>query len=133
LNEAAGKSAKEVQELKEEKASLETKVLGLENRVDDLLGKQENFAKVQAELREKETELEQLRKEVGDLRIKVGERDKLEEEVSRLKAAMAPAVDEPDTTRDLSSRAELVGEICLLRGKLIDGAKFAFNNVVEQM
>jgi hypothetical protein len=46
---------------------------------------------------------------------------------------MAPNVDEPDTTRDLSSRAELVGEICLLRGKLIDGAKFAFNNVVEQM
>jgi hypothetical protein len=126
LNEAAGKSAKEVQELKEEKASLETKVLGLENRVDDLLGKQENFAKVQAELRDKETELEQLRKEVG-------ERDKLEEEVSRLKAAMAPAVDEPDTTRDLSSRAELVGEIRLLGGKLIDGAKFAFKNAVEQM
>jgi hypothetical protein len=98
LNEAAGKPSKGLQKLKEEKASLETKVLGLENRVDDLLGNQKNFSKVQSELREKETELEQLRKEVGDLKIKVGERDKLEEEVSRLKAAMTPDVHEPDTT-----------------------------------
>jgi hypothetical protein len=133
LNEAAGKPSKEVHELKEEKALLETKVLGHENRVEDLIGKQENFARVKAELREQETELEQLRKEVGDLRIKAGEMDKLEEEVSRLKAAMAPAVDEPDTTCDLSSRAELAGEIRLLGGKLIDRAKFAFNNAVEQM
>jgi predicted RNase H-like nuclease (RuvC/YqgF family) len=114
LNEAAGKPSKEVHELKEEKALLETKVLGHENRVEDLIGKQENFARVKAELREQETELEQLRKEVGDLRIKAGEMDKLEEEVSRLKAAMAPAVDEPDTTCDMSSRAELAGEIRLL-------------------
>jgi hypothetical protein len=43
LQEDAANPSPEVQELKGEKALLETKVLGLQNRVQDLLGKQENF------------------------------------------------------------------------------------------
>jgi hypothetical protein len=46
---------------------------------------------------------------------------------------MVPADTEPDSTRGLLSRADLVGEIQSLGGKLLAGAKFAFNNAVEQM
>jgi hypothetical protein len=133
LNEAAGKPSLEVEKLKGEKALLETKVLGLENRVQNLLGKQENFVRVSAELREKETELERLREEVKVLQNKIVEKDELEKEVACLKAAMVPADTEPDTTRGLLSRADLVWEITSLGGKLIAGAKFAFANAVKQI
>jgi hypothetical protein len=122
-----------VQELKGEKVLLETKVLGLENRVQDLLGKQENFVKVSAELNEKNAELARLYKEIEDLKLIAGEKGKLEEEVASLKAAMVPSAAEPDSTRGLLSRTDLVGEIQSLGGKLLDGAKYAFNNAVEQM
>jgi hypothetical protein len=133
LNEAAGKPSSEVEKLKGEKVLLETDVLELENRVQDFLGKQENFVRVTAELREKETELERLREEVKVLQIKAGEKDELEREVAGLKAAMVPVGTEPDATRGLLSRADLVEEISSLGGKLIAGAKFAFENAVEQI
>jgi hypothetical protein len=97
------------------------------------LGKQENFVKVSADLNQKESELKEMRKEMENLKLMVGEKDKLEEEVASLKAAMVPADTAPDSTRGLLSRADLVGEIQSLGGKLLARAKFAFNNVVEQM
>jgi hypothetical protein len=133
LNEAAGKPSSEVEKLKGEKVLIETNVLELENRVQDFLGKQENFVRVTAELREKETELERLREEVKVLQIKAGEKDELEREVAGLKAAMVPVGTEPDATRGLLSRADLVEEISSLGGKLIAGSKFAFENAVEQI
>jgi hypothetical protein len=133
LQEDAAVPSSEVQELKGEKVLLETKVLGLENRVQDLLGKQENFVKVSAELNEKNAELARLYKEIEDLKLIAGEKGKLEEEVASLKAAMVPSAAEPDSTRGLLSRTDLVGEIQSLGGKLLDGAKYAFNNAVEQM
>jgi hypothetical protein len=74
-----------------------------------------------------------MRKEMENLKLMVGEKDKLEEEVDSLKAAMVPADTAPDSTRGLLSRADLVGEIQSLGGKLLARAKFAFNNAVEQM
>jgi hypothetical protein len=74
-----------------------------------------------------------MRKEMENLKLMVGEKDKLEEEVASLKAAMVPADTAPDSTRGLLSRADLVGEIQSLGGKLLARAKFAFNNAVEQM
>jgi hypothetical protein len=133
LHEDAMTPSPEVQELKGEKVLLKTKVLSLQNRVQDLLGKQENFVKVSAELNEKNAELKKLYREVEDLKLVAGEKDKLEEEVANLKAAMVPSNTEPDSTRGLLSRADLVGEIRSLGGKLLYGAKFAFNNAVEQM
>jgi hypothetical protein len=97
------------------------------------LGKQENFVKVSADLNQKESELKEMRKEMENLKLMVGEKDKLEEEVASLKAAMVPADTAPDSTRGLLSRADLVGEIQSLGGKLLARAKFAFNNAVEQM
>jgi hypothetical protein len=133
LHEDASKPSAEVQQLRSEKALLETRVLGLENRVQDLLGKQENFVKVSAELNEKNLELRRLYAEMETLKLVAGEADRLKEEVAGLKAAMVSAEDEGDATRGLLTRADLVGEIQSLGGKLLGGAKFAFANAVEQI
>jgi hypothetical protein len=46
---------------------------------------------------------------------------------------MVPADTEADSTQGLLNRADLVGEIQSLGGKHLDGAKFAFDNALEQM
>jgi hypothetical protein len=133
LHEDAINPSPEVQELRGEKAMLETKVLGLQNRVQDLLGKHENFVQVSVELNEKNSELTRLYTEMGELKLVAEEKKKLEDEVASLKAAMFPADTETASTRGLLNRADLVGEIQSLGGKLLDGAMFAFDNALEQV
>jgi hypothetical protein len=70
---------------------------------------------------------------MGELKLVAEEKKKLEDEVASLKAAMFPADTETASTRGLLNRADLVGEIQSLGGKLLDGAMFAFDNALEQV
>ncbi|MCI96303.1 hypothetical protein A2U01_0117603, partial [Trifolium medium] len=56
--------------------------------------------------------LDKAEKDLGDLRtIHAEEKKKLEDEIRDLRLAMASAADEPESTRGLTTRAELVERI----------------------
>ncbi|MCI90648.1 hypothetical protein A2U01_0111942, partial [Trifolium medium] len=47
--------------------------------------------------------------------------------------SMTPVEDEPEATHGLSIRAELVERIRVLGQDILDGVKFGFDNVVDQL
>jgi cell division protein FtsB len=103
LHEDRGSRINDNEKLKAINAKLKAENMKLENEVVDLRGKKENFVAQAKENRELKEELA-----------------KLEEEIKLLKSAMAPAVDETENTRGLSTRAEFfarvrkLGDSCLL-------------------
>ncbi|MCI36711.1 hypothetical protein A2U01_0057934, partial [Trifolium medium] len=73
-------------------------------------------------------------KELEELKFSSAEEKKnMEEEIGDLKSAMAPAVDELETTRGLTTRAELVGVIRSLGEKVLGGIMYGFDNAVVQL
>ncbi|MCI89906.1 hypothetical protein A2U01_0111195, partial [Trifolium medium] len=61
------------------------------------------------------------------------ERKKLQEELGALQLSMTPVEDEPETSRGLSTRAELIERILVLGQDVLDGVKFGFDNAVDQL
>lgn len=57
----------------------------------------------------------------------------LEDELKELRASAAPAEDEPEYARELTTRAALVGKLTSVREKITAAAKFGFNNAVAQL
>lgn len=95
----------------------------LENEVVDLRGKKENFVAAAKENRE-------LKDEVAKFEEKT---KKLEEEMASLKLAMAPAEDETDNTREMSTRAEFVARIRKLGDSVLAGVKHGWQNALAQV
>jgi hypothetical protein len=108
LNEDRGSKTKDLERLREVNAKLE-----LENEVVDLRGKKENFVAQAKENRE-------LKKVFAKA---TEEQKKLEKEVRILRSAMAPANDETDNTRGLSSRAKFVARVRKLGDFVLAGMK----------
>ncbi|KAK2456095.1 hypothetical protein QL285_003491 [Trifolium repens] len=102
---------------------LEAENLKLENDVVDLRGKKENFVAAGKENRE-------LREEVAKFEE---EKKKLEEEIQSLKLAMAPAEDETENTRELSSRADFVAHVRKLGDSVLSGVKHGWQNALAQV
>jgi hypothetical protein len=113
LNEDRGSMTKDLERLREVNAKLEAENMELENEVVDLRGKKENFVAQAKENRE-------LKKVFAKA---TEEQKKLEKEVRILRSAMAPANDETDNTRGLSSRAKFVARVRKLGDFVLAGMK----------
>ncbi|MCI71450.1 hypothetical protein A2U01_0092713, partial [Trifolium medium] len=50
-----------------------------------------------------------------------------------LQLSMTPVEDEPEIARGLSTRAELIKKIRVLGQDVLDGVKYGFDNVVDQL
>jgi hypothetical protein len=61
------------------------------------------------------------------------ERKKFEEEIKLLKSAMAPAEDETENNRDLSTRADFVARVRKLGDSVRAGAKHGWQNALAQV
>ncbi|MCI50502.1 hypothetical protein A2U01_0071746, partial [Trifolium medium] len=61
------------------------------------------------------------------------EKKKLQEELGALQVSMTPVEDEPEAAHGLTTRAELVEKIRVLGQDVLDGVKFGFDNVVDQV
>jgi hypothetical protein len=61
------------------------------------------------------------------------EKKKLAEEIQTLKLAMAPADDETENTRELSSRADFVARIRRLGDSVLAGVKHGWQNALAQV
>ncbi|MCI67326.1 hypothetical protein A2U01_0088584, partial [Trifolium medium] len=71
-----------------------------------------NFAAQVKELRETQEALGKAKKDLEDQKASHAEEKKgLEEEVGKLQSAMAPAEGEPESVRELTTRAQLVERI----------------------
>jgi predicted RNase H-like nuclease (RuvC/YqgF family) len=116
LHEERGNHRNDFEKLKAANAKLEAENMKLENEVVDLRGKKENFVAAAKENRELKEELA-----------------KLEEDMKSLKLAMAPAVDETENTRDLSTRAEFVARIRKLGDSVLAGVKHGWQNALAQV
>jgi cell division protein FtsB len=116
LHEDRSNRRNDLEKLKAANAKLEAENMKLENEVVDLRGKKENFVAAAKENRELKAELA-----------------KLEEEMRSLKSAMAPAVDETENTRDLSTRAEFVARIRKLGDSVLAGVKHGWQNALAQV
>ncbi|MCI47980.1 hypothetical protein A2U01_0069222 [Trifolium medium] len=57
----------------------------------------------------------------------------MQEELGALQLSMTPVEDEPEAARGLSTRSELVERIRVLGQDVLDGIKFGFDNVVDQL
>jgi hypothetical protein len=112
-----------IEKLKSDYEVLEAANLKLENEVIDLRGKQENFAATAKENRELKDEVAKLEEE----------KKKLAEEIQTLKLAMAPADDETENTRELSSRADFVARIRRLGDSVLAGVKHGWQNALAQV
>ncbi|MCI40175.1 hypothetical protein A2U01_0061407, partial [Trifolium medium] len=89
----------------------------------------ENYVAQAKELREMQAVLGKVEKDLGDLRTGHAEEKKnLEEELGKVKSAMAPAEDKPVSAQGLTTRAELVGVIKYLGEKVVSGVTYGFNN-----
>jgi hypothetical protein len=113
----------DLEKLRGEYLALEAENMKLENEVIDLRGKKENFvaqAKENRELKEAAAKFEE-------------ERKKLEEEIQALKLAMAPAEDETENTRELSSRADFVARVRKLGDSVLSGVKHGWQNALAQV
>ncbi|MCI38419.1 hypothetical protein A2U01_0059647, partial [Trifolium medium] len=112
----------------------EAKVLKLDNELIDLRGKQENYAAQVKELREMEGALGKAKKDLEDLKADhVEERKSFEEELSKLKSAMAPAEGEPESVRGLTTRAQLVERIQQLGEGVFKAAQHSWENALAQI
>jgi hypothetical protein len=123
LHEDRSDRRKELERMKGEFSKLEAENMKLENEVVDLRGKKENFvaaARENRELREEVAKFEEVKK-------------KLEEEIQSLKLAMAPAEDETENTRELSSRADLVARVRKLGESVLSGVKHGWQNALAQV
>jgi cell division protein FtsB len=114
---------KDLDKLKDEYLALEAENMKLENEVVDLRGKKENFVAQAKEIRELKEEMAKLAEEKG----------KLEEELRVLKAAMVPAEDETENTRELSTRADFVARIRKLGDFVLAGVKHGWQNALAQV
>jgi cell division protein FtsB len=123
LNEDRQNRADDLAKLKAANTKLEAENMALENEVVDLRGKKENFVAQAKENRELKGELAKFSEE----------RKRFEEEISRLKLAMAPAEDETDNTKDLSTRAELVARVRKLGDSVLAGMKHGWQNAISQI
>jgi hypothetical protein len=123
LHEDRSDRRKELERMKGEFSKLEAENMKLENEVVDLRGKKENFvaaARENRELKEEVAKFEEVKK-------------KLEEEIQSLKLAMAPAEDETENTRELSSRADLVARVRKLGESVLSGVKHGWQNALAQV
>jgi cell division protein FtsB len=116
LHEDRSNRRNDFEKLKAANAKLEAENMKLENEVVDLRGKKENFVAAAKENRELKAELA-----------------KLEEEMKSLKSAMAPAIDETENTRDLSTRAEFVARIRKLGDSVLARVKHGWQNALAQV
>jgi cell division protein FtsB len=123
LNKDRQNRADDLAKLKAANTKLEAENMALENEVVDLRGKRENFVAQAKENRELKGELAKFSEE----------RKRFEEEISRLKLAMAPAEDETDNTKDLSTRAELVARVRKLGDSVLAGMKHGWKNAISQI
>jgi cell division protein FtsB len=115
--------ANDLEKLKAANTKLEAENMALENEVVDLRGKKENFVAQAKENRELKEELAKFSEE----------RKRFVEEISRLKLAMAPAEDETDNTRDLSTRAQFVARVRKLGDSVLAGMKHGWQNSISQI
>jgi cell division protein FtsB len=123
LQEDKSSRRKDIEKWKGDYQALEAENMKLENEVVDLRGKKENFAVAAKENRE-------LKDEVA----KFGEeRKKLEEEIRTLKLAPAPADDETENTKELSTRADFVARIRKLGDSVLAGMKHSWQNALAQV
>jgi hypothetical protein len=88
-----------------------------------LRGKQEIFVAQAKENRELNEELAKFTEE----------RKKFEEEIRSLKSAMAPAEDETENTRELSTRAEFVARVRKLGDSVLARVKHGWQNALAQV
>jgi predicted RNase H-like nuclease (RuvC/YqgF family) len=123
LHEDRSDRRKELEKMRGEFSKLEAKNMKLENEVVDLRGKKENFVAAARENRELKDEVAKFEEE----------KKKLEEEIQSLKLAMAPAEDETENTRELSSRADFVARIRKLGESVLAGVKHGWQNALAQV
>jgi cell division protein FtsB len=123
LHDERGNRLNDLEKLKSDYGKLEAENMKLENEVVDLRGKKENFVAAAKENRE-------LKEEVAKF---AEEKKKLEGEVELLKSAMAPAEDEIENTRDLSTRADFVGRVRKLGDSVLAGVKHGWQNALAQI
>ncbi|KAK2428729.1 hypothetical protein QL285_027227 [Trifolium repens] len=123
LQEDRGSRQRDFKKQKDEYLALEARNMKLENEVVDLRGKKENFVAAAKENRE-------LKDEVARFEEKT---KKLEEEMASLKLAMAPAEDETENTREMSTRAEFVARIRKLGDSVLAGVKHGWQNALAQV
>jgi cell division protein FtsB len=116
LHDDRGNRRSDLEKLQAANAKLEAENLKLENEVVDLRGKKENCVAQAKENRELKEGLA-----------------KLEEEIKLLKAAMAPAEDETENTRGLSTRAEFVARVRKLGDSVLAGVKHGWQNALAQI
>jgi hypothetical protein len=120
LHEDRSNRRDDLEKLKAENAKLEAENMKLENEVVDLRGKKENFVAAAKENRELKDELAKF----------VEEKKKNEEDIRLLKLAMAPAGDETENTRDLTTRAEFVARVRKLGDSVLAGVKHGRHNAL---
>jgi hypothetical protein len=120
LHEDRSNRRDDLEKLKAENAKLEAENMKLENEVVDLRGKKENFVAAAKENRELKDELAKF----------VEEKKKNEEDIRLLKLAMAPAGDETENTRDLTTRAEFVARVRKLGDSVLAGVKHGRQNAL---
>jgi cell division protein FtsB len=125
LHEDRSSRQNDLEKMKAEYVKLEAENMKLENEVADLRGNKENFVAAAKENRDKE-----LKDELAKFD---GERKRLEEEIRLLKAAMAPAEDETENTRELSTRAEFVARVRKLGDSVLAGVKHGWHNALAQI
>jgi cell division protein FtsB len=123
LHEDRSGRRKDLEKMREKYVKLEAENMKLENEVVDLRGKKENFVAAAKENRE-------LRDEVAKFDE---ERKKFAEEIRLLKLAMAPAEDETENTRDLSTRADFVARVRKLGDSVLAGVKHGWQNALAQV
>ncbi|MCI03048.1 hypothetical protein A2U01_0024082 [Trifolium medium] len=113
---------------------LEAEVLKLESELIDHRGKHEVYVSQMAELRETQVELRKVEQEFEELKSSsAAEKKRFEDEIGELKLAVAPAADEPETARGLTTRVELVEVIKSLGKKVLGEVKYGFENAVAQL
>ncbi|MCI23392.1 hypothetical protein A2U01_0044571 [Trifolium medium] len=118
LNDEHGSSTRDLEKLKAQNGRLKAEVLRLENELIGHRGKQEVYVAQAQELREMKAALGKAGKDLEDLRAShAEERKNLEEELGKLKSAMAPAEDEPASAQGLTTCAELIDVIKSLGGE----------------
>jgi cell division protein FtsB len=113
LHEDKGNRRHDLENLKAANLKLEAENMQLENEVVDFRGKKENFVAQARENRELKEGLA-----------------KLEEEIKLLKSAMAPAEDETENTRELTTRAEFVARVRKLGDSVLAGVKHGLQNAL---
>ncbi|WJX33097.1 hypothetical protein P8452_21344 [Trifolium repens] len=123
LQEDKNDHQEDLEKMKGAYTKLEAENMKLENEVVDLRGKKENFVAAAKENRELKDEVAKFEEE----------RKKYEEEIKALKSALAPAEDETENTRELSTRADFVARIRKLGDSVLAGMKHSWQNALAQV